>query len=400
MNLDEFRAKWNRLIESSDPTQQSVDLATIQSVDLLYGPFPNAAQLDLLRAALLPPEQAAPAWRRWKGSGRALQTVDGASARMLPQLWANRVAAGIDTDDLSLLKAVYRQTLARNTVILRAALEAAQVLTDAGVPILFIKGAATIAMSGRSLGLRPIADVDVLVPEADAERAVNLLMSAGYTAESYPPIGVSHGFTLKRADGYGSQLDLHWWAFKTAGDDRPMFDTAREATILNRRVLIPSATDCLAMAVANAFRRYGAPLRWISDAVSIFETHSDALDWNMLLERARRPGLTPGLATGLDFLAREFAAPVPPYVLSALRGRPLSWQERAAHWAAVTIPGSSTVLEQLELQRARHLYYRIAWSRHFFDSSKIAVRAGLVRSIRQVRAIRNPRFKSADAKRR
>jgi hypothetical protein len=397
MNLGEFRAKWDRLIESSDPTLQSVDLATTQPTDLLYTALPNAAQLDLLRAALLPPEQAGPAWRSWKERDRPLETVDGASARMFPQLWANRVAAGIDTDDISLLKTVYRQTLGRNTVILKAALEAAQVLTDADVPVLFIKGAAMIAMSNGSLGLRPIADVDVLVPEADAERAVTLLMAAGYMAESYPPIGVSHGFTLKRPDG--SQLDLHWWAFKTAGDDRPMFDTAREATILNRRVLIPNATDCLAMAVANAFRRSGSPLRWISDAVLIFETDADALDWNVLLERARRPGLRPGLATGLDFLAREFAAPVPPFVLSALREHPVSWRERAAHWAAMTKPGSSNVLEQLELQRARHLYYRIPWSRHFLDSSKIALqgfraflREVVVRSMRQVRAIRNPGF--------
>jgi hypothetical protein len=390
MNLSEFRAKWNRLVESSDPTTLPVDLT--------YTALPNEAHLDLLRAALLPPEQAAPAWRRWKERGFPLETVDGASARMLPQLWANRVAAGVGSEDVPLLKAVYRQALARNTVILRAALDATQVLTDADIPVLFIKGAATIAMSGGSLGLRPIADVDVLVPESDAERAVTLLMAAGYKAESDPPVGVSHGFTLKRPDG--SLLDLHWWAFKTAGDDRPMFDTACEATILNQTVLIPSATDCLAMVVANAFRQNGSPLRWISDAVLIFQMDSDAIDWNTLLERAQRPGLTPALATGLDFLAREFAAPVPPRVLSALRGRPLSWRESAAHWAAVTKPRSANLLEQLELQRARHLYYRIGWSRHFLGSAKIVLREVVVRSIQQVRAIRDPGFRSTDALRR
>lgn len=404
MKLGEFRAKWNRLIESSDPTIEPSE-PTIQPSDLHYPALPDEAHLDLLRAALLPPVQAAPAWRRWKGSGRALETADGASARMFPQLWANRVAAGIDEDDVSILKAVYRQTLARNTVVLRAALEAAQVLTDADIPVLFIKGAAIIAMSGRSLGLRPIADVDVLVPEADAERAVTLLIAAGYSAESYRPIGGVHGFTLKRRDG--SQLDLHWWAFKTAGDDRGMFDTAREGTILNRQVLIPNATDCLAMAVANAFRRVGSPVRWISDAVLIFEMDSDSLDWNLLLERADRPGLRPGLATGLDFLAREFAAPVPSHVLSALRGRPLSWQERVAHWAVVNKVDSSEVFEELEFQRARHLHYRIRWSRYLVDSSRFALRAVVarskrsvrgvvVRSMRQFRAIRNPGLRSAD----
>jgi hypothetical protein len=390
MNLGEFRVKWSRLFDSSEPT--------LQSVDSSYSALPDEAQLDLLRAALLPAEQAAPAWRRWKERGLPLKTVDGASARMFPQLWANRVAAAVCSEDIPLLKAVYRQALARNIVILRASLEAAQVLTDADIPVLFIKGAATIAMTGGRVGLRPIADVDVLVPEADAERAVTLLQAAGYAAESDPPIGVSHGFNLQRADG--SPLDLHWWAFKTAGDDRPMFDTAREATLLNRTVLIPSATDCLAMVVANAFRQGGSPLRWISDAVLIFRMDSDAIDWNMLLERARRPGLTPALATGLDFLAREFAAPVPPQFVAALRGRPLSWRESAAHWAAVTKPRSAKMLEGLERQRAHHLYYRKSWSRHFLASAKIVLREVLVRSIQQVREIRNPRFRSADASRR
>ncbi len=108
MNLGEFRAKWSRLFDSGEPT--------LQSGDSSCSALPDEAQLDLLRAALLPAEQAAPAWRRWKERDVALEAVDGASARMFPQLWANRVAAGVGSEDIPLLKAVSQRKEPLSTV--------------------------------------------------------------------------------------------------------------------------------------------------------------------------------------------------------------------------------------------------------------------------------------------
>lgn len=53
-------------------------------------PFPTASQLDLLRAALLPAEQAAPARQRWKARGLELQSADRDSIRIFSHLWSNR----------------------------------------------------------------------------------------------------------------------------------------------------------------------------------------------------------------------------------------------------------------------------------------------------------------------
>ncbi len=136
-------ARWNRL---ADESRRQVDPEQL--------PFPTPAQLDLLKAALLPAEQAAPAWRRWKGSGLELQTVtDDASFRVFSQLWANREAAGIDAEDLPILKGVYRRTIAYNAATLAGGLEVAQLLDDARIPVLFIKGAALIAMGEGRLGV-------------------------------------------------------------------------------------------------------------------------------------------------------------------------------------------------------------------------------------------------------
>lgn len=325
-------------------------------------PFPTAAQMDLLKAAVLPAEHAAPAWQRWKARGLQLQTVEDASHRMFSPLWVNRDAAAIGPEDRPLLKGVYRAALANNAVVLASALDATQILTDAGIPVLFFKGAAMIATAPNRLGLRRTADGDVLIPESDAVRAVALLTAAGFPPkdgyQAGPLIGILHAWTCTGPND--SELDVHWSAFKTPGDDRVMFDTARAATLLGRPVLIPSATEMLIISVANGFSRAPAsPLRWIADALLVLQTDADAIQWETLVQRARRPGLTLGLTAGLEFLAREFGAPVPPTVLAELRRLPVSWQERSAHWAAVnTVPRKvETLLHEAAKHRARRLHY-------------------------------------------
>lgn len=345
MTHREWRGAWERLVaESRRPVAR----------DKL--PFPTEAQLDLLRAALLPAERAAPAWRRWKSRGLDLETVDGDSFRMLSHLWTNREAAGVGAADLPILKGVYRQALATNAVVLASAVDATKVLRGAGIPVLFIKGAALLTLTGQ-LGLRLIGDVDVLVPESEAERAVGVLSAAGYTSvASSLPVGVVHAWACRSPNG-GHQLDVHWWAFKTAGDDSPMFETAQTRVVLGQEVLIPSATETLLMTVANAFPGAGAPLRWIADAMALFEVGADPIDWEVVLRRTLRTGLTLNVAAGLAFLAREFDAPVPRDVIEQLRRRRVHWRERAAHWSAVHNPGPGRVLfDQLERHQARRVY--------------------------------------------
>lgn len=333
-------------------------------------PFPTEAQLDLLKAAVLPAERAAPAWRRWKSRGVPLVEADDASGRLFSQLWANRSAAEIGDEDLPLLKGVYRQALASNAVTLSEAFKTTQPLTEAGIPVVFIKGSAMIAAAGGRLGLRRIVDVDVIVPEAEAERAVAALKDAGYREKSptglAPAFGLYHAWTCLAPNK--SELDLHWWAYKTAGDDLCVFDTARPAAMLGRSVLIPSATEMLMMTVAGAF--IGAPpdtpLRWIADAMVLFELEGDQIEWDVLLQRAWRPGLTLGLIAGLEFLARKFGAPVPPFVLADLRRRPVTLRERGAHWAACHDEHvGQKLLYHLELHRTRRLRDPVGVPRDF-----------------------------------
>lgn len=341
----DWHAKWTHLREAGASHVAPEDL-----------PFPTEAQTDLLKAALLPAGQAAPAWRRWKASGLRLDRVDDASCRVFPILWLNRDAAGIGAEDLPLLKGVYRGTFAANAGRLAAALDASQLLVTAGVPVVFIKGAAMLGLSGGRLGARRIDDVDLLVPEQGAETALSTLTAAGYQPDAgHQRVGVFHAWHFRAPQG--APIDLHWWGFKLAGDDSAIFDTAAEAVLLGTSVLIPSVSECLIGAVGNAFQIYGSPMRWIADAMFLLGGAGGDVDWDVVLARASRPGLALRLNRGLTYLAEEFSAPVPEYVLDDLRRRSVGWRERAAYWAAVARPPvGAAVLEQMDCHRARLLH--------------------------------------------
>ncbi len=342
--------------------RQGPPLIPLRSVPPEELPFPTAAQLDLVKAAVLPAGAAAAAWRRWKARGIPLEAVDHASGRLFSHLWTKRVEAGIGVEDLPLLKGIYRQTMANNAVTLDGAFEITQPIIDAGIPVLFIKGSAIIAIAGsRGLGMRRIVDADVLVREDEAERAIAIVKAAGHRGKwadhgLQPSFGISHAQSFTASNG--SELDLHCWAFKTSGDDGSMFDTARTSSLLGRSVVIPSTTEALVMAVAQVFSGPApqAPLRWIADALVLFDLEADMIEWDVLLERSRRPGLTLGLSAGLEFLSREFGAPVPDEVLSELRQRPVCLRERGLYLAAChNLRNIGLLLYQLELHRTRRL---------------------------------------------
>jgi hypothetical protein len=322
-------------------------------------PFPTPAQLDLLRAALLPAPAAAAAWRRWNERGMRLEVLDQPSHRMLSQLWTNREAAAIDPRDRPLLKGVYRQVLAENALVLSAGLDAVRTLEASQIPVVLIKGPAFLAFAGGHLGLRKTTDMDVLVPERDHAVAARVLMDIGYR----PKGGQSDVVLARRAwSGYdqrGFELDLHWWGYKTAGDDSCVFADARPSTLLGRPVLIPSPSEMLCSTIANAVvPGDAAPMRWIGDAMTLLSPDGVGVDWSVIVARAIARELTLPIGAGLQFLATELGAPVPSGALRELAAVSTSRRARWSHRMALS-PGSSAWLF-MEMERHRAVRAHVA----------------------------------------
>ena len=100
-------------------------------------------------------------------------------------------------------------TAARNMILGQVAEECVRALTEAGVPAIVLKGLDYEARLYRAVGLRPTADVDLLVPEVERRRAFAVLDRLGFEPRACAP-GFDdldyHEVAWTRA---GVEVDLH-----------------------------------------------------------------------------------------------------------------------------------------------------------------------------------------------
>jgi hypothetical protein len=311
------------------------------------GCWPTADQILLLRAAVLDADAARPAWERWR-AGNALETADSASLRLFPLAYSNLRSSGLDELDLAKLKGAYRGAWVRNQLLFKRAAEALRALGDAGVPTLVLKGLALAVAHYRDDGLRPMEDIDVLVPRHDFERAINVLRRAGWTAgrADIPPGGLRavHAEHLQHPEG-GQSLDLHRYALAQAASDDAFWSAAVEIELLQvpTRVLCP-ADQLLHVAVHGARWNPVPPVRWLADAVVIERSAGADLDWDRLVREATRRGVTATVAPALECLVRSVAFPLPDGVLERLQAAPKGLLERWAHRAALQPMGGGNWL--------------------------------------------------------
>lgn len=132
-------------------------------------------------------------------------------------------------------------------------------LAGAGIPVIFFKGLAVEAQTGRQLGSRGGGDIDILVPVERLESAITALHPIWRPADGYPTPGPSWAWRHWRR--WGSELplqgpvtvDLHW-KLRGVPTDLPDFPAAwasrAEVDIGGRAV----PTLGLAHAVAHACR--------------------------------------------------------------------------------------------------------------------------------------------------
>ena len=287
------------------------------------GCWPNEAQRLLLRACLLDVEQAESAWREWL-KGNSVDYLDAASYRLVPLLCHNLSERADTIPEYPRLKGIFRYFWARHQQMLRHWRPIVQSLIESDIPVILSKGAAlNITAYGQS-ALRPMEDIDVLVPHSQALEAIRILEGAGWTSlfrNHYRLVEWAHACHF--AGPGDAQLDLHWHLLHS--DCRPEADTAfwerSEKTSWNGlevRVLGP--TDQLLHTCEHG-ARYNiiAPIRWLADAYLVLRQSKSEIDWDLLVETAREKDIALPAYETLEYLKSEFSADIPEEVLKKLQ---------------------------------------------------------------------------------
>jgi hypothetical protein len=300
------------------------------------GPYPDAQQTLLLRAALGDGDVAREAWARFRAASGRIDDLDDDSFRLAPQLYRNLTASGISDATLTQLRGAYRYAWYRNHLLLHRAALCVRALQDAGIAVMALKGAAVTALYPGGLGTRPMNDVDLLVAPADVERAAVILRAEGLAETGHLPLPAArrtgHALEFRRDDGLA--IDLHWHLMVQLGDDSGVWRRAHRGTVAGIELLVPAPTDQLLHTCVHGLGFWPAPVRWVADAVLI--TRSGAtIDWKLLVAEARRRDVTVVMADALRFLSAQIGPVVPPTAIAALARSRASPTSRLAHRIAI-----------------------------------------------------------------
>jgi hypothetical protein len=298
--------------------------------------WPDRRQELLLQAALLPGPGAVDAWARL-GPDLDLGRLDRGSERLLPLIWWNLRPHGLEDPLLGRLEAHYRATREKNAAGLRQTASLLEAFRRAGIPTLVLKGAALLGSAYADLGLRPMSDVDLLVPIERVAQASRTLEALGWTAEA--PVTPSmtrmvHALPFRRPSSI--PVDLHWHVFEECcrpddDDDLWAASVPRALEGVATRILAPE--DQVIHACVHGEKWVQVPgVRWVADAAVVIR--GGQVRWTRLVEQAVRRRFVLRLRAQLGYLRSAFDAPIPPEALAMLAAAPVSRLERfEARWS-------------------------------------------------------------------
>jgi hypothetical protein len=265
----------------------------VRAADLLFE--------TLMLRPRVPAEQLADAWRRVPPRGlAALAAFEGGAIWVLRRL---REIGAADVAPAPFVTAIAEQArgvAARNLLVDAEAERVVRRLDAAGIPCVLIKGVARRAGVGRwpFADARSTHDVDVIVPEADVDRAWKDLVSAGYHRYS-EATSLRHRPALISEGRVGVELHISPAVHLPAAEAwRRATDGSVAVEWQGTQVLVPCATEMLWHGLTHALQNhlFAWRLRFLLDGAVIL-AGDDGIAWDTLGARIDAGELDPVAAT-------------------------------------------------------------------------------------------------------
>jgi len=267
---------------------------------------------------------------------------------LLPLVNRRLVQAGpeltIPSDITGLLREAYLHTLVENMRQYHTLAQALTALQAADIPVLLLKGAHLAEQIYGDIGLRPMADFDLLVPRPGLAAALDALQRAGFEAERE---------YIEEADGAlhyhapaltknGTALEVHW---NLAQPDSPVNPDL--AGLWRRAVPVPLSDGPPALGLApldlllylcvhaSYGHAFSNQLRSLVDIAEVLKVQGRDLNWPTFTEAADAWNARKGVYLALRLAVDLLGADVPPAALAALQ--PPGFDPRALEWAQMQL---------------------------------------------------------------
>jgi hypothetical protein len=236
----------------------------------------------------------------------------------------------------SRLRAMYVSLRMNNEALLRELENLIRQFDRADIPAVALKGICFALTIYPEIGLRPMGDLDLLAPASRAPDALRIAREAGYAEilpEAFPGIDglLGHAVALQKSAAPFAMLELHHtlvaeksfayavpvdW-FWTQTEPLQAISPGRDLNSL----LMLSPTAQVLYASAHAMLQHGGRntnLRWYYDLDRLIRVYAERMDWDLLLEQARKFEWGSAVYAALSKAIGYFDTPVPGDVLAEL----------------------------------------------------------------------------------
>jgi len=233
------------------------------------------------------------------------------------------------------LRLLYASTLMQNQLRFRELEALSRAYAQARIPLVVLKGACYALTIYPDAGLRPMSDLDVLVPIARLDEAVDLACSLGYrefALEASPGLNslLSHHIFLQKQSPQPMALEVHFSLMAERAFKYPVstdwfweqaepLDSPSSGRFENLLMLTPAAQ--VLYAAFHAILQHGgykAPLRWFFDLDQLIRRYATRLDWDLLVSQAGTFEWGSALRAALVQAEAYFETPIPPSARAAL----------------------------------------------------------------------------------
>ena len=231
------------------------------------------------------------------------------------------------------LQQIYHRNIQRNELLLAELDQLFAVFNTAEVPVMLMKELHLLHTIYPEIGLRPIGDLDLLVPPHDFERAKTMLRQAGYHPQlPANPFKDKYGFGYHFVNhAKGSWIDLQWnlsqrdWAQSTSGAHefrapiKEVWKHAQKDRLLESHIMRMSWEDMLFHLCVHLEGHGFNEMIQFCDMAEIIRQYRTAMDWRRFIDLARGAAMQGSVACSLEFVQKVLGVAAPAEVLAELR---------------------------------------------------------------------------------
>jgi len=244
--------------------------------------------------------------------------------------------SSLPADTRDFLRLIYASTSIKNHLIIKELEVLTRLFHREGIPVVALKGVCFALTVYPDPGLRPMGDLDLLVPKEKLAAAVEITKSLGYQItlpEASPGLGdlFNPAICLQKSRARPVTLELHRglvaekifsyavpvdWFWEQTESLKPL---SSKMYFENLLMLTPEAQ--VLYAAGHAMLQHGGnntPLRFYFDIDCLIRHYQEGMDWDLLLSQAKSFEWGSALDAFLTQTAAYFDTPLPDRVCANL----------------------------------------------------------------------------------